>query len=236
VIVDTLADELAAHAHGRVPRALRERQLLALGAELFAERGYTGASMDELATRAGVSKPVIYDLIGSKEELFRRCADIAAQDLYERVATAVTAATPASGPGAAEAQLRAGSLAFFTFAAEHRRSWEVLFARDTAFSAEAESIRHRQTGLVSALLLSAAHELGGRIDENQLSATAHTLNGAFEGLANWSHGRPEIPPQTLTEWFVALTLPGLQLLARAATAPAPGTAAPAGTGAPGPVR
>lgn len=230
--VDTLAEELAAHAHGRVPRALRERQLLALGAELFAERGYAGTSMDELAARAGVSKPVIYDLVGSKEELFRRCADIAAKDLYDRVATAVAGAAPPAGATAAEAQLRAGSLAFFTFAAEHRRAWEVLFAGEGTFSAEAASIRHRQTELVAALLLAAARELGGRIDADQLTATAHTLNGAFEALANWAQTRPEIPPQRLTEWFVALALPGLQQLARAAERAGAGP----GDGATGAVR
>lgn len=217
MIVHTLADELAAYTHGRVPRALRERQLLSLAAELFAERGYTGSSMDELASRAGVSKPVIYNLIGSKEELFRRCSKIAAADLYDRVAAAVAGAVDSDPPGEAsnaEAQLRAGSLAFFTFAAEHRRAWEVLFAGDATFSAEAEGIRSRQTTLVAALLLTATHELGERIDEDQLQATAHTLNGAFEAMANWASARPNITPATLTEWFVALTLPGLQLLAR----------------------
>lgn len=222
MIVDTLAEELAAYAHGRVPRALRERQLLALAAELFAERGYAGASMDELAARAGVSKPVIYDLIGAKEELFRRCSDIAAQDLYARVSAAVASAPPVTGATAAEAQLRAGSLAFFRFAAEHRRAWEVLFAGDSPFSAEAETIRHRQTALVGTLLRAAAQELGGAIDGDQVTATAHTLNGAFEALAAWGHERPDVTPEQLTEWFVALTLPGLQLLARTVAGGGPG--------------
>ena len=213
---DPLAAELAAHAHGRVPRALRERQLLALGAELFAERGSAGASMDELAARAGVSKPVIYDLIGSKDELFRRCADVAAQDLYTRVAEAVAGASPAAGVEAAEAQLRAGSLAFFRFAAEHRRSWSVLFAGGGSFAAEAESIRHRQTGLIDLFLTAAAQERGSTLDPVQVTATAHTLNGAFEALANWATDRDDVDPEKLTEWLVALVLPGLQLLARGA--------------------
>lgn len=220
--VSTLADELAAYAHGRVPRALRERQLLALAAELFVERGYTGASMDELGARAGISKPVIYDLIGSKEELFRRCSEVAAADLYERVATAVASATAtapvAAGRGAevtaAEAQLRAGSLAFFTFAAEHRGSWAVLFGSDSPFGDDVARIRNRQTTLVTTLLSSAAQEFGGRINPDQLEATAQALNGAFEALAVWAHDRPDLTPATLTEWFVALTLPGLQALAR----------------------
>src|SRR4029453_7888171 len=38
-------------------------------AELFAERGYRGASMDEIARRAGISAPVVYDHFASKEDL-----------------------------------------------------------------------------------------------------------------------------------------------------------------------
>ncbi|TMB92351.1 MAG: helix-turn-helix transcriptional regulator [Chloroflexi bacterium] len=79
---------LAAYAHGRVPRAIRERQILALAEDLFAEQGYANASMDELARRAGVSKPVIYALVGSKEQLYRRCVERHSEILATRIATA----------------------------------------------------------------------------------------------------------------------------------------------------
>src|SRR4029079_1356389 len=82
--------------HGRVPRVVRERQLAELGEELFAERGYAKASMDELARRAGVTKPVIYELFGSKEGLFRACLE----GLALRMAEEVAEADPAE-PGAA---------------------------------------------------------------------------------------------------------------------------------------
>lgn len=203
-----LATELAAHAHGRVPRALRERQVLALAGELFAERGYAGASMDELASRAGVSKPVIYDLVGSKEELFRRCVDAAATDLYGRVAQAVAST---DGP---EPQLRAGANAFFSWAAEHRRSWGMMFADGGGeFARDAARVRARQTELVIATLTQGAFNLGVAVDKQQIEAGAHMINGAFESLAHWATERPEISPDTLTNWFVALMLPGLQRLA-----------------------
>lgn len=203
-----IASEIARYPHGRVPRALRERQLLELAEALFAERGYGGASMDELARRAGVTKPVIYDLIGSKEELYRRCVQRAADELYERVAAAVAEA--ADPP----ARLRAGSLAFFRFVAEHRRSWEMLFTGDPGpFSAEAAGIRARQTGLVIELMDEAARALGASIDPRRLSATAHALNGAYEALAHWWYANPDVPPEALADWLVEMVLPGLQQIA-----------------------
>ena len=85
--------------HGRVPRALREGQLVELGEQLFAERGFAKASMDELARRAGVTKPVIYELFGSKEGLFEACLEGLAMRLAESIAEAARGADEAGGAG-----------------------------------------------------------------------------------------------------------------------------------------
>src|SRR5688500_19308903 len=99
--------------HGRVPRPLRERQLVELGEQLFAERGFAKASMDELARRAGVTKPVIYELFGSKDGLFRACLEGLALRMAESIADAARAHTEP------EARLRAGGLAFLQIGRAH---------------------------------------------------------------------------------------------------------------------
>src|SRR3954451_4582020 len=81
------------YPHGRVPRAVRARQLVELAEELFAERGYAGASMDELCRRAGVTKPIVYDLFESKEGLFRACLARAVDRMADSIAAAVRAET-----------------------------------------------------------------------------------------------------------------------------------------------
>jgi AcrR family transcriptional regulator len=80
-----------AFAHGRVPREIRRGQVLAVATDLFIERGFAAASMDELAKRAGVSKPVIYDLVGSKEALFGEICAQEATALGVAVQAAVSA-------------------------------------------------------------------------------------------------------------------------------------------------
>ncbi|HEV7845379.1 MAG TPA: TetR/AcrR family transcriptional regulator [Thermoleophilaceae bacterium] len=82
-----------------MPREVRERQLVELAEGLFAERGFAKASMDELARRAGVTKPVIYELFGSKEGLFRACLEGLALRLAEQIAEAARGADEASGVG-----------------------------------------------------------------------------------------------------------------------------------------
>ncbi|AHI22370.1 TetR family transcriptional regulator [Corynebacterium vitaeruminis DSM 20294] len=53
----------------------RREQLVSIGREVFAERGFDGASVEEIAARAGVSKPVVYEHFGGKEGLYAVVVD-----------------------------------------------------------------------------------------------------------------------------------------------------------------
>jgi AcrR family transcriptional regulator len=185
--------------HGRVPRAVRERQLIELAEELFSERGYQGASMDELARRAGVTKPVVYELFGSKDGLFRACLERSAERLATRIADAVRAETDP------EARLRAGGLAFLRFAADHRVAWELMM--EGRFSDAATAVRRRQAALVHELLREMAP---AGIDQDELEVAAHAINSAYEGVAHWMWEHPDVPLEQLADWTVELLLPGLR--------------------------
>lgn len=214
-----LSAALAEHPHGRVPRALRERQVLALAEELFAEQGYSGTSMDELARRMGVSKPVIYGLVGSKEELFSRCVERLSENLAGAIATAAASADDPAH------QLRAGVGAFFHFVGAHRRLWEALAWEVSPFAADAARVRRRQTDLVASLLDANARRLGAHVAPVQTEATAHFLNGAMESLARWWGAHEEVGADELSDWAVALVVPGLERIIEAHSGPAAGSPA-----------
>jgi AcrR family transcriptional regulator len=186
-------------AHGRVPRAVRERQVVELAEELFTERGYQGSSMDELARRAGVTKPVIYELFGSKDGLFRACLERSA----DRLATLVAAAVRAESEP--EARVRAGGLAFLRFAADNRVAWELMM--EGRFSDAAIEVRRRQAALVHELLLEKAPP---DADPRELELAAHAVNSAYEGVAHWMWEHPDVPIERLADWTVELLLPGLR--------------------------
>ena len=86
-----MGDQL--EARRRLPRAEREEQLLTVAQAVFAERGFRAPSMDEIALRAGVTKPVLYDHFGSKDGLIAACIRHAGSRLLQRRRRAVTAAT-----------------------------------------------------------------------------------------------------------------------------------------------
>jgi AcrR family transcriptional regulator len=64
----------------------RRQQLLDVGRRLFAERGFEGTSIEEIAAQAGVSKPVVYEHFGGKEGLYAVVVDRE----VERLTTAAT--------------------------------------------------------------------------------------------------------------------------------------------------
>jgi AcrR family transcriptional regulator len=186
--------------HGRVPRAVRERQLLELAAGLFGERGYGGASMDELARRAGVTKPVVYELFGSKEGLFSACVDQAARLMAASIAEAVRAQTDL------EARLRAGGLAFLRFAADNRVAWD-LMAMGGRFAEQAQRVRASQALLIRELL---SEVVPAGADPRELEVAAHAVNSAYEGVAHWMWEHPEVPVEQIADWVAELLLPGLR--------------------------
>jgi len=67
----------------------RREQLLAIGRAVFAERGFEGASVEEIAARAGVSKPVVYEHFGGKEGLYAVVVDRETEALLSRVTAAL---------------------------------------------------------------------------------------------------------------------------------------------------
>jgi AcrR family transcriptional regulator len=211
----------------RVPREVRIPQIARIAEDLFGQFGYQGTSMDDVARLAGVSKPVVYDLVGSKEELFKLCLARNANELASRVATAVNAASGGD-------RLRAGALAFFRFVDEHRPAWRGLLASGSApLTAEMAEIRRNQAGLVAGLLIQG--ESSGRSFHSSGSASAtdraidavtdratdpviadalaNAINGAFEALAGWWQSHESMTADDLAELMVQLVGPGLEAMA-----------------------
>ena len=79
--------ERAAAGSHRVRMSGKERreQLLDIGRTLFAEKGFDGTSVEEIADKAGVSKPVVYEHFGGKEGLYAVVVDREVRRLLDRI-------------------------------------------------------------------------------------------------------------------------------------------------------
>jgi AcrR family transcriptional regulator len=182
----------------RVTSAERERQILDAAVAVFTERGYANASMDAVAERVGVTKPVLYTHFGSKEGLLLACITQARGELLEATSKAAMAAT------SAEDMLRRGTLAFFRFLDE--RPGSALVYAEVSITAEAvEAIRAQQTDFIAGLLGVADPGAGPA----RLQGWAQVIVGACERLAHWRKQDPTVTAEQATEYLMDLVWQGL---------------------------
>ena len=174
----------------RLPRAVRERQIMDAAVDVFSRLGFHAASMDEISEVAGISKPMLYAYLGSKEELFATCIRREATVMMEAIATGIE---PDQAP---DVQLWSGLRAFFGFVGENRASWQVLHrqagSQGGPFAAELAEMRGRAVSLVAALLVHATKTQDvPSASEQEAESLAAALVGAGESLADWWLDHPE---------------------------------------------
>jgi AcrR family transcriptional regulator len=183
-------------------RADRERQMLDVAEEVFAEQGYSAVTMDEIAVRVGLSKPMLYEYFGSKEGLLLATIARARAELREATERAVARSD------SPEDTLYQGYLAYFRFNEAHRRSWLILLQEPVLLGGAAEEIeemRRQQTDLIVSLLQSFTPERPKRA----LEAYAEIIVGACERMALWRARNPDVTSEEAARHMMDLTWTGL---------------------------
>ncbi len=179
-----------------MPRAVREQQMLDAAVAVFSAAGFHDASMDDIAARAGISKPMVYAYLGSKEELFVACLHREGTRLMEAVASAVA---PADAPPLPpDEQLWRGLRAFFAFVGAHRDGWSVLYRQargQEPFVREVAAMRARMVDVVCGLLSRVIAASGREPRPVDVTAMAYALVGAGESLADWVADHSEEPAE-----------------------------------------
>ena len=108
----------------RLPRSARRKQLLAAAQQVFVAQGYHAAAMDDIAERAGVSKPVLYQHFPGKLELYLALLDTHCDALIDRVRRAMAATTDN------EERVRGATEAYFDFVDHESEAFRLVFESD----------------------------------------------------------------------------------------------------------
>lgn len=182
-----------------MPRSVREPLILAVAGQVFAQDGYERASMDRIAARADLSKPMLYAYFGSKEGLYSAYIEVTGGALVERLVAADRAADPAD-------RIRAVTAEFLAFVSEQGDGWRVLFAEMNANRPLVEVVAQLRTRIVSevrTMLEGSDGRPGLRAPASEGVAAA--IVGAGESLANWWIQHPEVAREDVTGWYAGLT-------------------------------
>jgi AcrR family transcriptional regulator len=108
----------------RLPADQRREQLLEVALGLFALRGFAATTMDDIATAAGVTKPLLYQHFESKRALYLELVDAVGRDMLIAIETATSAA---EGP---RQQVEAGFAAYFDLVVRYEDAFRLLFGSD----------------------------------------------------------------------------------------------------------
>jgi AcrR family transcriptional regulator len=175
----------------RLSAADRREAILAAALEVFSERGFHEASLEDVAARDGVSKALIYEHFASKHELQRALMETYVRELLGRVIAAIESAEPG------EERLRVGVDAFLGFVEERRGAWRMLVRNVTDPEMAAALARFQEEVGAAIAVLMAADVRHTRLADPHLDQAvdmlARQLVGAVQALANWWNDNPEVP-------------------------------------------
>jgi AcrR family transcriptional regulator len=162
----------------RLSGSERRAQLIEVGRAVFAKRGYEGTSMEEIADRAKVSKPIVYEHFGGKEGLYAVIVDREIDYVVRRIVEAIA-------NGSARERVESASLAFLTYVKDQPDGFAVL-SQDSPLSAT--------RGRLSSLLNDLAERVGdifassfkqAGYDPKSAPIYAHALVGMVTFVGKW---------------------------------------------------
>jgi len=189
---------------GRLPRRERRVQLLDSALGVFVAQGYHAAAMDDIAERAGVSKPVLYQHFPGKLDLYLALLDAACDEVIDNCRQAL-AATHDN-----KTRVAAAMAAFYTYVAGERGAFRLVFESDlTSESAVREHV-DRVTTECAAMIADVIHDdTGLPADRSRLLAVS--LVGMAQVSARFWIAEPsELGQEEAVELVSALAWRGIR--------------------------
>ena len=187
----------------RLPAEQRRRQLLDVACQVFAERGFHATSMDDVATRAGVTKPVLYQHFPSKRALFVELLDDVGHQLLGELAIATGAAH--SG----RERVHEGFTAYFRFVTGNQAAFRLLFGasarNDPEFTEVVDRVLDETAEAITNLIA-----IEGTTEHRRV--LAHALIGVAEATSRdaLTDDGAGLAPELLAHWVSELVWFGLR--------------------------
>jgi len=187
----------------RLPRHERRRQLLDAALELFVTRGYHAAAMDEIAERAGVSKPVLYQHFPSKLELYLALLDESVDTLVDKVRDALK-----SNPENKQ-RVAATFGAYFEYVGGQGQAYRLVFESDLGNEPAVRDRLDRGQRECAAMVSQVVREDAGISDDE-----AHLLSVGMVGMAQvtaryWLTSRDRVPREAAEQLVARLAWRGI---------------------------
>ena len=180
----------------------RREQLLDIGRALFAAKGFDGTSVEEIADKAGVSKPVVYEHFGGKEGLYAVVVDREMSTLLDRITASLT-------NNRSRVRVELVALALLTYVEEHTDGFRILIRDSPAAITEGTyaTLLNDAVNQVASILAGDFSRRG--LDPNLAPLYAQALVGSVSMTAQWWLDVREPPKEVVAAHVVNLCWNGL---------------------------
>jgi AcrR family transcriptional regulator len=174
----------------RLPRSARRKQLLAAAQQIFVAQGYHAAAMDEIAERAGVSKPVLYQHFPGKLALYLALLDTHCDAIIAKVRDAMLA-TPDN-----KERVKGAVRAYFDFVDHESEAFRLVFESDLRNDpAVRERVERVEQGCIAAVTDTIISDTGVDTDQAELLASG-LVGAAGQSAQFWlANGRRTAKPE-----------------------------------------
>jgi AcrR family transcriptional regulator len=193
----------------RLTAAERREVIERVATEVFAERGYAGASIDAIARRAGVSAPVVYDHFASKRDLYERLLVRTRDELLETWREHLFSDEPAA------VRIPRAFEAWAAYVETHPYASRMYF-REATGVAEVQEFHaelHAQARAALGAILArepGAERVAGAKDPEALEMAAEVIRSGLTGLAVWWNDHPHVPREQIVATAVNVLWVGFE--------------------------
>jgi len=211
----------------------RRQQLIEVARGLFAEKGFEGTSIEEVAQRAGVSKPIVYEHFGGKEGLYAVVVD-------REMATLLEMVTDSLSQNRSLYRIQQVALALLTYMEERTDGFRILVRGDSVGTEETVGTEDTRYGsLLNDAISQVEHILAGDFERRGFDPAlaplyAQALVGMVSVTAQWWLDVRQPPKEVVAAHLVNLCWNGLtrlepnpELVSADYVEPMPRTVAPA---------
>jgi AcrR family transcriptional regulator len=191
----------------RVPGSERKRIILEEALQLFADRGFHGVSVDEIASASRITKPVLYDHFSSKQDLYLQVS----REIRERLLAAGRHVI--QRPWSLAERIRAGVEAFFIFAEENPAAIRILLSPpkdEKKLYRAIQAVQDEATASIMKMLLAAGLRIpDSEAGAEQLRIQAEFIKQGLHALAEWRTYHTATPRDLVVDAISQLIRAGL---------------------------
>jgi AcrR family transcriptional regulator len=196
-----------------MPAAERREVIVRTATEVFAERGYDGASIDEIARRSGVSAPVVYDHFANKQDLYQRLLERTRDELLGVWREHLFTDEPA------DIRIPRAIAAWAGYVETHRDATRMYFRDPTgvpAVQAFHRAIHDQGRAALGAIIgrEPGAANIAGSADAETLEMVAEVMRAGLAGLAIWWVEHPHVPRERIVTTAVNVLWVGFERVRR----------------------